>query len=103
MNKFWNELEQIIEKHDKAVYEGTLKKQIAVFSPRSYDDLEIIGQAIRNRTTAIVNFELLDKRTFENAFYFCLGCCYAARGSYTRIDKRIAIFTMDMIEAQNEG
>ena len=71
------------------------KSPVAVYHPRSFDDVEHIIDSLRLTQPAIVYLNEVKEETAQRTLDMLCGAIYALRGGVYEIEKGIFIFTPD--------
>ncbi len=81
--------------------ERSTRGPVSVFSPTSYDDVQIIIDAIKAGKTAIVHFNELKTETAIRVLDMLSGAIYALDGGVYEMEKNIFMFTINGLEVNN--
>lgn len=71
---------------------------VSVFSPTSYDDVQLIIDAIKMGKSAIVHFKELKTETAIRVLDMLSGAIYALNGGVYEMEKNIFMFSPDGVE-----
>lgn len=71
------------------------KSPVAVYHPRSFDDVERIIDSLRQTKPAIVYLNEVKEETAQRTLDMLCGAVYALNGGVYEIEKGIFIFTPD--------
>ncbi len=73
---------------------------VSVFSPASYDDVQIIIDTIKSGKTAIVHFKTLKPETAIRVLDMLSGAIYALDGGVYEMEKNIFMFSPNGVEVK---
>jgi len=68
---------------------GRRGSQVSVFSPRSYQDVVEIADALRNRQVVIVNLQNADRTLLQRVVDFTSGVAYTIDGKIQKLAESI--------------
>ncbi len=78
--------------------ERSKRGPVSVFSPTSYDDVQIIIDTIKSGKTAIVHFKELKTDTAIRVLDMLSGAIYALDGGVYEMEKNIFMFSPSGVE-----
>ena len=78
--------------------ETVRRSPVSVFSPTSYDDVQIIIDTIKAGKSAIVHFKQLKPETAIRVLDMLSGAIYALEGGVYEMEKNIFMFSPDGVE-----
>ncbi len=84
----------------ESVVERSERGPISVFSPTSYDDVQLIIDAIKSGKTAIVHFKELKTQTAIRVLDMLSGAIYALDGGVYEMEKNIFMFSPNGVEVR---
>ena len=81
---------------------GTVStSKVVITQPESYEDVEEIGEYLKQRKSVIVNLESINKEDGKRILDFLSGASFALDGSIQKVSNLIYLMTPNSVEIQN--
>ena len=82
---------------------GTVStSKVVITQPESYEDVEEIGEYLKQRKSVIVNLESINKEDGKRILDFLSGASFALDGSIQKVSNLIYLMTPNSVEIQND-
>lgn len=89
---------QVVEKKPNNVVSMNRTTKVNLFEPRMYSEAQDIAECIRNKKSAVVNLQRIDKENGKRIIDFLSGTVYALNGEIKKIGIDIFLCTPDNVE-----
>lgn len=66
--------------------------KVVVYTPKSFDEANLIANALKNREAVVVNYEAVDGAEQRRLCDFINGVCYILDGGVQRISEQIVLY-----------
>ena len=76
--------------------------KVVITQPESYEDVEEIGEYLKQRKSVIVNLESINKEDGKRILDFLSGASFALEGSIQKVSNLIYLMTPKSVEIQND-
>lgn len=76
--------------------------KVMVYTPTSFDQANIIANALRNKEAVIVNYEEVDSAEQRRLCDFVNGVCYILDGGVQRISDKIVLYVPVNVDIRKE-
>ncbi len=76
--------------------------KVVITQPEAYEDVEEIGEYIRQRKSVIVNLESINKEDGKRILDFLSGASFALEGNIQKVSNLIYLMTPKAVEIQND-
>ena len=76
--------------------------KVVITQPESYEDVEEIGEYLKQRKSVIVNLESINNEDGKRVLDFLSGSSFALDGSIQKISNLIYLMTPSSVEIQND-
>lgn len=86
--------------HSNPAYAASEMK-VEVFTPVAFDDAGAVAKALKEKRSAIVNFERTDAREQQRIFDFLNGACYVLNGDVTMISAGIILYVPSSVKVED--
>ncbi len=82
---------------------GTVStSKVVITQPEAYEDVEEIGEYLKQRKSVIVNLESINKEDGKRILDFLSGTSFALDGSIQKVSNLIYLMTPNSVEIQND-
>ena len=82
---------------------GTVStSKVVITQPEAYEDVEEIGEYLKQRKSVIVNLESINKDDGKRILDFLSGASFALEGSIQKVSNLIYLITPKTVEIQND-
>ncbi len=82
---------------------GTVStSKVVITQPQAYEDVEEIGEYLKQRKSVIVNLESINKDDGKRILDFLSGASFALEGSIQKVSNLIYLMTPKTVEIQND-
>ncbi|MBM7698405.1 cell division protein SepF [Kurthia huakuii] len=89
---------QVVEKKANNVVSMNRTTKVNLFEPRMYSEAQNIADCIRNKKSAVVNLQRIDKENGKRIIDFLSGTVFALDGEIKKIGIDIFLCTPDNVE-----
>lgn len=76
--------------------------KVVITQPEAYEDVEEIGEYLKQRKSVIVNLESINKEDGKRVLDFLSGASFALEGSIQKVSNLIYLMTPKTVEIQND-
>ena len=76
--------------------------KVVITQPESYEDVEEIGEYLKQRRSVIVNLESINKEDGKRILDFLSGASFALDGNIQKVSNLIYLITPTSVEIQND-
>lgn len=76
--------------------------KVVITQPEAYEDVEEIGEYLKQRKSVIVNLESINKEDGKRILDFLSGTSFALDGSIQKVSNLIYLMTPNSVEIQND-
>ena len=76
--------------------------KVVITQPEAYEDVEEIGEYLKQRKSVIVNLESINKDDGKRILDFLSGASFALEGSIQKVSNLIYLMTPKTVEIQND-
>lgn len=76
--------------------------KVVITQPEAYEDVEEIGEYIKQRKSVIVNLESINKEDGKRVLDFLSGASFALEGNIQKVSNLIYLITPKAVEIQND-
>lgn len=76
--------------------------KVVITQPEAYEDVEEIGEYLKQRRSVIVNLESINKEDGKRILDFLSGASFALEGNIQKVSNLIYLITPTSVEIQND-